>query len=108
MGLVDDDQISARKSALLDRLRTADLNTFVRAIAPVPCLHHAVRNVAQIFIAELIDQNDAIANESNAGLLAMRLVNKMRRRSAERRVGKECVSTYRSRWSPYHKKKKNE
>src|SRR3546814_3602823 len=79
MGLVDDDQISARKSALLDRLRTADLNTFVRAIAPVPCLHHAVRNVAQIFIAELIDQNDAIANESNAGLLAMRLVNQMRR-----------------------------
>src|SRR3546814_13876609 len=27
-------------------------------------------------------------------------------RSAERRVGKECVSTCRSRWSPYHKKKK--
>src|SRR3546814_14924867 len=26
-------------------------------------------------------------------------------RSAERRVGKECVSTCRSRWSPYHKKK---
>src|SRR3546814_19114951 len=28
--------------------------------------------------------------------------------SEERRVGKECVSTCRSRWSPYHyKKKKN-
>src|SRR3546814_14902042 len=26
------------------------------------------------------------------------------RRSEERRVGKECVSTCRSRWSPYHKK----
>src|SRR3546814_14235619 len=25
-----------------------------------------------------------------------------RRRSEERRVGKECVSTCRSRWSPYH------
>src|SRR3546814_21114314 len=25
-----------------------------------------------------------------------------RRRSEERRVGKECVSTGRSRWSPYH------
>src|SRR3546814_11264693 len=25
-----------------------------------------------------------------------------RLRSAERRVGKECVSTCRSRWSPYH------
>src|SRR3546814_11977369 len=27
-------------------------------------------------------------------------------RSAERRVGKECVSTCRTRWSPYHEKKK--
>src|SRR3546814_18202646 len=27
-------------------------------------------------------------------------------RSEERRVGKECVSTCRSRWSPYHKKQK--
>src|SRR3546814_16516804 len=29
------------------------------------------------------------------------------RRSEERRVGKECVSTCRSRWSPYHYKKNN-
>src|SRR3546814_13633042 len=29
-----------------------------------------------------------------------------RARSEERRVGKECVSTCRSRWSPYHEKKK--
>src|SRR3546814_15786266 len=27
-------------------------------------------------------------------------------RSEERRVGKECVSTCRSRWPPYHSKKK--
>src|SRR3546814_11755012 len=27
------------------------------------------------------------------------------RRSEERSVGKECVSTFRSRWSPYHSKK---
>src|SRR3546814_19152782 len=31
-----------------------------------------------------------------------------RDRSEERRVGKECVSTCRSRWSPYHYKKKKE
>src|SRR3546814_17047294 len=29
------------------------------------------------------------------------------RRSEERSVGKECVSTCQSRWSPYHSKKKN-
>src|SRR3546814_20095838 len=28
-------------------------------------------------------------------------------RSEERRVGKECVSTCRSRWSPYHSEKNN-
>src|SRR3546814_5990723 len=30
------------------------------------------------------------------------LGGKRTRRSEERRVGKECVSTCRSRWSPYH------
>src|SRR3546814_17110516 len=30
------------------------------------------------------------------------LVNHFYVRSEERRVGKECVSTCRSRWSPYH------
>src|SRR3546814_18313126 len=30
------------------------------------------------------------------------------RSSEERRVGKECVRTFRSRWSPYHSKKKNQ
>src|SRR3546814_14185867 len=29
-------------------------------------------------------------------------------RSEERRVGKECVSTCRSRWSPYHYKQKTQ
>src|SRR3546814_10645223 len=30
------------------------------------------------------------------------LLTPMKDRSEERRVGKECVSTCRSRWSPYH------
>src|SRR3546814_13435100 len=40
-------------------------------------------------------------------LLAGRGFGKTRTRSEERRVGKECVSTCRSRWSPYHYKKKS-
>ena len=42
------------------------------------------------------------------GILAEKLYDKGYRiieeglRSEERRVGKECVSTCRSRWSPYH------
>src|SRR3546814_2792442 len=31
-----------------------------------------------------------------------RVVDKLLHRSEERSVGKECVSTCRSRWSPYH------
>src|SRR3546814_11235004 len=33
--------------------------------------------------------------------------NIRRARSAERRVGTECVSTCRARWAPYHSKKNN-
>src|SRR3546814_11852350 len=33
---------------------------------------------------------------------ALDLVAARSKRSEERRVGKECVSTCRSRWSPYH------
>src|SRR3546814_15509059 len=32
----------------------------------------------------------------------LRFVEPLMERSEERRVGKECVSTCRSRWSPYH------
>src|SRR3546814_3509329 len=34
--------------------------------------------------------------------IAQNRVAELQKRSEERRVGKECVSTCRSRWSPYH------
>src|SRR3546814_19789918 len=34
--------------------------------------------------------------------LALQLLNLALDRSEERRVGQECVRTWRSRWSPYH------
>src|SRR3546814_15579131 len=40
------------------------------------------------------------------GFHLLRLAKRLKRRSEERRVGKECVSTCRSRWSPYHYTKK--
>src|SRR3546814_20657312 len=48
---------------------------------------------------------DAAAAEGMDGALVKSLLDEDR--SEERRVGKECVSTCRSRWSPYHKKKKS-
>src|SRR3546814_21012270 len=46
---------------------------------------------------------DAIAHL--IGLGKAHIVKIAAQRSEERRVGQECVSTCRSRWSPYHKNK---
>src|SRR3546814_19513991 len=50
---------------------------------------------------------EALEKGAEAIDLAVEIVAKLRSfaplpRSEERRVGKECVSTSRSRWSPYH------
>src|SRR3546814_4478396 len=42
------------------------------------------------------------AKESCLALFGCAVVRHFDPRSEERRVGKECVSTCRSRWSPYH------
>src|SRR3546814_13490433 len=45
--------------------------------------------------------------KTRSGKIMRRILRKIAEgRSKERRVGKECVSTCRSRWAPYHTKKK--
>src|SRR3546814_1210062 len=60
---------------------------------------------------DLIMQRAALAGRISAakGEASMASIRPAREaeRSEERRVGKEGVSTGRSRWSPYHKKKKS-
>src|SRR3546814_2240295 len=52
---------------------------------------------------ELIEPRLDIASAVSAALADEAApVKAQRNRSEERRVGKECVSTCRSRWSPYH------
>src|SRR3546814_12257798 len=55
------------------------------------------------------DLNDpgAPARRHRHSQAAGRLSGKKKSRSEERRVGKECVSTCRSRWSPYTQQKQN-
>src|SRR3546814_12491192 len=51
--------------------------------------------------------NDAICSQLiDARRAFVKSAGKAAERSEERRVGKECVSTCRSRWSPYHEQKK--
>src|SRR3546814_11225666 len=44
-------------------------------------------------------------NEVGHRIPGARRITSRAQRSEERRVGKECVSTCRSRWSPYHSQK---
>src|SRR3546814_12064130 len=53
---------------------------------------------------ELKEQASAI-EEGRADVMGACNILFMMARSEERRVGKECVSTCRSRWPPYHYKK---
>src|SRR3546814_15835830 len=72
-------------------------------------LGHPDKNKAQfdqttcrlIFVAELASD---LVKSSHTAILEL-ILDEFRaydiNRTEERRVGKECVSTYRSRWSPY-------
>src|SRR3546814_12609872 len=53
----------------------------------------------------LADQHDAMIKSGGGGQTGIQM-GVQRLRSEERRVGKECVSTCRYRWSPYHSKQK--
>src|SRR3546814_1583645 len=58
--------------------------------------HYGYRKEANLVFNRYFD----LSPEDEPGLPLLPLFLSMR--SEERRVGKECVSTCRSRWSPYH------
>src|SRR3546814_14267738 len=70
--------------------------------------HHRVDEgvVVETFVAEaeVREGRSLFAQQRTRGDAGApdKLLKQCARRSEERRVGKECVSTCRSRWSPYH------
>src|SRR3546814_18598544 len=66
------------------------------------CSRHA-QNVAYISMG--VKLTYAELDERSQQFAAWLQAHGIKKRSEERRVGKECVSTCRSRWSPYHSKK---
>src|SRR3546814_7356838 len=59
-------------------------------------LARLVRNIAAV-----VARRDGLAGRADRAVIHLDAVGP-HIRSEERRVGKECVSTCRSRWSPYH------
>src|SRR3546814_19808252 len=67
-------------------------------------LHHPAQIIPGTFAR--LRQLRFMPEHVSAQLDARRPCEAMTPRSEERRVGKECVITCRSRWSPYHLKNK--
>src|SRR3546814_4606241 len=84
------------RCALVTGVQTCALPIFRRSELRLPSLELQsafARRVGQRLDAPVEQETAAVEHDlRHAGLL----------RSEERRVGKECVSTCRSRWSPYH------
>src|SRR3546814_3048419 len=75
-------------------------------IVDVHCLvgtkHENLKGHVKILRTHSVDLDDAIVDRCLRNELGGNFVRGFVCRSEERRVGKECVSTCRSRWSPYH------
>src|SRR3546814_15383554 len=65
-------------------------------------LHHRLVRGALPFAAHLADALDQALQRGLDFAVVMISMQKLVQRSEERRVGKECVSTCRSRWWPDH------
>src|SRR3546814_17719438 len=79
--------------ASIERMAAND-PLLVQAIAEAVARHHELRADLADFLK--IDEAEQLA------LVQAGFVHFYPDRSEERRVGKECVRTCRSRWSPYH------
>src|SRR3546814_19476000 len=98
--------------------RSSDLGSFARSISRTAVLPSVARDVSARLLSPVRRQ---LGDIGGGELLLAKSQERQRRyrrrhggcggqglRSEASRVGKECVSTCRSRWSPYPKKKKQE
>src|SRR3546814_209756 len=99
--------IEAGRQGLDEGRGHAHVGGFLPALAVLEVRHVAGADVladAHLVAREVLeDHADALQQRGLVPLLQVAAVEQdAAGRSAERRVGKECVSTCRSRWSPYH------
>src|SRR3546814_15096717 len=93
-------------SSDLDRNPIFVATIFVVVIVDIVCISQGRTALIAALLNkqnEVVDKLLAIPGISiNGKVHSKHQVVLSRARSEERRVGKECVSTCRSRWSPYH------
>src|SRR3546814_12377584 len=90
---------AAKEIAVIQMMRGSDTISRV-TLEPHPCLSAFERDVTKPRALELLEKH------ARAFQQKLDLSEPDSTRSEESRVGKECVSTCRSRWWPDHKKKK--
>src|SRR3546814_16950108 len=85
--------------------QVAKLHRVADPVGPAPTSRH-LRQIIGTERVEPFNRRAISGRIEDGSALRGRQNGLGRHRSDERRVGKECVSTCRSRWSPYHSKKK--
>src|SRR3546814_3621079 len=86
-------------SSDLERHRNTDGRDLENAEAR---LARDARHVVDEQVGRRPDQGAAAGEDGDVGQRDQETLGRKSQRSEERRVGKECVSKCRSRWSPYH------
>src|SRR3546814_17046219 len=96
------------RALTLESQTTEEERKGLRPVSHPMVLRHPVTGRPALYCST----TTAYGIEGMGDAAAVELILKIKRhvlkpRSEERRVGKECVSTCRFRWSPYNSKKKN-
>src|SRR3546814_14200086 len=97
-------RVRRQRGAILPGLALVQIAPFVEQIAPEACasyrLHELLRDDGvRVDVGAIQRHHDAV--EKRKRFHQLNSLRTSTKRSEERRVGKECVSKVRSRWSPY-------
>src|SRR3546814_13063648 len=95
VGIDHNDRGKAGKPAFEAQAVALDQNMMPDGHGRSPSMFITINNnINSVWFCQVYYEPDSFNRTSSRGLTAFR--------SEERRVGKECVSTCRSRWSQYH------
>src|SRR3546814_17002717 len=83
-------------------LHQATQDSYMTVSTPLSGVNQAFKGILLILCATFLFSSHDALSKYLSGFYPIIMVVWARYRSEERRVGKECVSTCRSWWSPYH------